>query len=289
MAGAGTPPTTIFRNSRAWPLSMASRCRRIRRASRESNAGATCSSGCGRKHGRAIEAILDTRRQAAAELELLDTAETDLRAIAASAYRAGCDAQEMPPGAGAKRTDASGQLSAPSTGYQPQLGLPGGKFSLEMSPLSTIQAQGQNPSSSWCGSTRAWSGVRSRALHRAANCPPLSLALKVVLARHDAVPTLIFDELDQESVERNGCAGRECLGPGRRAPAGPRDHAPATDCRPRTRHLVVSKQARQGIATSDVEVHGEDRITELARMLGDADARIRQGDMLKRCLRVPST
>ena len=39
------------------------------------------------------------------------------------------------------------------------------------------------------------------------------------------------------------------------------------------RHLVVSKQARQGIATSDVEViHGEDRITELARMLGDADA-----------------
>jgi DNA repair ATPase RecN len=37
-------------------------------------------------------------------------------------------------------------------------------------------------------------------------------------------------------------------------------------------HLVVSKQPRGGIATSDVQViHGEDRVTELARMLGDAE------------------
>ena len=39
------------------------------------------------------------------------------------------------------------------------------------------------------------------------------------------------------------------------------------------RHLVVSKAAKGGVATSDVQtIHGEDRITELARMLGDADA-----------------
>jgi DNA repair protein RecN (Recombination protein N) len=37
-------------------------------------------------------------------------------------------------------------------------------------------------------------------------------------------------------------------------------------------HLVVSKEARGGIATSDVQViHGEDRIAEIARMLGDAE------------------
>jgi DNA repair protein RecN (Recombination protein N) len=39
------------------------------------------------------------------------------------------------------------------------------------------------------------------------------------------------------------------------------------------RHLLVAKRPRGGVATSDVSViHGEDRITELARMLGDADA-----------------
>ena len=37
-------------------------------------------------------------------------------------------------------------------------------------------------------------------------------------------------------------------------------------------HLVVSKEARGGIATSDVQViHGEDRVSEIARMLGDTE------------------
>ncbi|HXI21281.1 MAG TPA: hypothetical protein VNH46_09360, partial [Gemmatimonadales bacterium] len=39
------------------------------------------------------------------------------------------------------------------------------------------------------------------------------------------------------------------------------------------RHLQVSKAARRGVATSDVQtLHGEDRVSELARMLGDPDA-----------------
>jgi hypothetical protein len=38
------------------------------------------------------------------------------------------------------------------------------------------------------------------------------------------------------------------------------------------RHLVVSKEARGGIATSDVQtIHGEDRVGEIARMLGDGE------------------
>ncbi len=38
------------------------------------------------------------------------------------------------------------------------------------------------------------------------------------------------------------------------------------------RHLRIAKATRRGLATSDVAVlHGEDRIEELARMLGDAD------------------
>jgi len=37
-------------------------------------------------------------------------------------------------------------------------------------------------------------------------------------------------------------------------------------------HLVVTKRPRGGIATSDVaRVFGEDRVLELARMLGDAE------------------
>jgi DNA repair protein RecN (Recombination protein N) len=54
-------------------------------------------------------------------------------------------------------------------------------------------------------------------------------------------------------------------------------------------HLVVSKRAKSGIATSDVQVLlGEDRIQEIARMLGDAegDAARRHAQVLLRKERV---
>jgi DNA repair protein RecN (Recombination protein N) len=57
-------------------------------------------------------------------------------------------------------------------------------------------------------------------------------------------------------------------------------------------HLVVSKAARGGVAASDVRtVHGEDRIDELARMLGDAEgeaARRHAAALLARDRRVRS-
>ncbi|MBW8772823.1 MAG: hypothetical protein JF590_05985 [Gemmatimonadetes bacterium] len=99
------------------------------------------------------------------------------------------------------------------------------------------------------------------------------LALKVVLAGHDDVPTLIFDEVDAGIGGEIGTQVGNALA----QVAAKRQvlvvtHLPqiaaAAD-----RHLVVSKAAKGGVATSDVQtIHGEDRITELARMLGDADA-----------------
>ncbi|MBI2403185.1 MAG: hypothetical protein HYV20_10715 [Gemmatimonadetes bacterium] len=51
-------------------------------------------------------------------------------------------------------------------------------------------------------------------------------------------------------------------------------------------HLVVSKQPKGGIATADVRVgNGEERVEEIARMLGDAGdptARRHAREMLKK-------
>ncbi|HEY7029004.1 MAG TPA: hypothetical protein VH438_15425, partial [Gemmatimonadales bacterium] len=225
------------------------------------------------KHGATIEAILDTRRQAATELELLDTAETDLRAIAARRTALDSALKSAAAALSAKRNDASGRLSRAVNRMLPSLGLPGGKFSLELAPLSTIQTQGQE---SVVFMVRLNEGMEWRPLARSASGGELSrlmLALKVVLARHDAVPTLIFDELDQGVGGEIGAqVGSALAQVAERRQVLVITHLPQIAARA-TRHLVVSKQARQGIATSDVEViHGEDRITELARMLGDADA-----------------
>ncbi|HRZ10502.1 MAG TPA: hypothetical protein P5319_11505, partial [Gemmatimonadales bacterium] len=54
------------------------------------------------------------------------------------------------------------------------------------------------------------------------------------------------------------------------------------------RHLVVSKGVEGGVATSSVEtILGEDRVTEIARMLGDPDgaaARRHAEEMLGRAV-----
>jgi DNA repair protein RecN (Recombination protein N) len=116
------------------------------------------------------------------------------------------------------------------------------------------------------------------------------LALKTVLARHDAVPTLVFDEVDQgiggEVAARvgaalsavahgGGAAGRQVL---------VITHLPQIAAHA-DRHLVVAKGAKAGVATSDVRVvEAAERTREVARMLGDQDsatARRHAEDLLK--------
>jgi DNA repair protein RecN (Recombination protein N) len=101
----------------------------------------------------------------------------------------------------------------------------------------------------------------------------LTLALKVVLARHDAVPTMVFDEVDQGIGGEVGGQVADALAEvGKRHQVLVITHLPQIAARA-DRHLLVSKKARGGLATSAVEpIDGEDRVTELARMLGDADA-----------------
>jgi len=101
----------------------------------------------------------------------------------------------------------------------------------------------------------------------------LMLALKVVLAEHDAVPTLVFDEVDQgiggEVGGRVGEALTVVSQGGRQALVI--THLPQIAVYA-DQHLVVAKGKKAGVATSDVTVaQGEARVKEIARMLGDAD------------------
>jgi DNA repair protein RecN (Recombination protein N) len=98
------------------------------------------------------------------------------------------------------------------------------------------------------------------------------LALKVVLVKHDAIATLVFDEVDQGIGGETGAqVGSALAEVAERHQVLVITHLPQIAARA-DGHLVVSKEARGGIATSDVQVlHGEDRINEIARMLGDPE------------------
>src|SRR5439155_13828201 len=79
----------------------------------------------------------------------------------------------------------------------PKLGFQGGAVSIGLVPLSQPTTTGYE---SVQFQVKLNTGMEERPLARVASGGELSrlmLALKVVLARHDAVPTLVFDEVDQ--------------------------------------------------------------------------------------------
>jgi len=224
------------------------------------------------KYGTTIVEVLATRDGSAAELDLLDTADVDLRALAArraaaeSALRAAADALTS------RRTDAADRLTRGVTRLLPQLGLPGGKLLASLAPLAEPAAHGQE---SVHFDVQLNLGLDAKPLARVASGGELSrlmLALKVVLARHDAIATLVFDEVDQGIGGEIGAqVGAALAEVAERHQVLVITHLPQIAARA-DQHLVVSKEARGGIATSDVQLmHGEDRVGEIARMLGDAE------------------
>jgi DNA repair protein RecN (Recombination protein N) len=115
-------------------------------------------------------------------------------------------------------------------------------------------------------------GAPARPLHKGASGGELSrimLAIEVVLAGADAVPTFVFDEVDA------GVGGRAAVEVGRRLAALARNaqvlvvtHLPQVAAFA-DRHLVVRRDDSDDVSSTGVRrVEGEERLAELARMLG---------------------
>ncbi len=242
------------------------------------------------KHGGTLEAVLETHRTATAELELLDTADVDLRALATkrrvAEAAAGAAAEQLTE----KRKDAAGRLTRAVGRLLPKLGLAGGKFEVVLTPLS---APGPDGAEGIQFTVRLNIGLDGQPIQKVASGGELSrlmLALEVVVAKHDRIPTFVFDEIDQGiGGEVGGQVGQALADVATEHQVLVITHLPQIAVRA-DRHLVVSKGVEGGVATSRVEtILGEDRVTEIARMLGDPDgaaARRHAEEMLGRTLKV---
>lgn len=225
------------------------------------------------KYGSTVEAVLQARADAAAELAVVDDAEHDLQELARAVREAEEQLDRVRTALTAARRKGATQLARAATRLLPALGLPGGRLEVELTPA-------KSPGSTGAEDVRFLvqlnAGLESRPLARVASGGEISrvmLALKAVLARHDRTPVLVFDEIDQ------GIGGEV----GAQVAAALRDvaarhqvlvitHLPQIAARA-DHHLVVRKAEANGIATSTVaRVDGEARIAELARMLGDPSA-----------------
>ena len=222
-----------------------------------------------RKHGGTVESALEALGEAQAELDLLDTAALDLGALSQRVAGTHAALAEAAAVLSKKRKAAASRLQGEVESLLPELGMSGGQFIVSLLPVSGIDRGGAEVVEFLVALNV---GHDARPLSRVASGGELSrvmLALTTILARLDRVPTLVFDEVDA------GIGGRVALSVGdtmRRVAEHHQvlaiTHLPQIASRAH-QHIVVSKAARGGVTTADLlVVEGEDRVQEIARMLG---------------------
>ena len=225
-----------------------------------------------RKYGPTLEDVLVHWRETEARLAELNAAEGDLQVLRgeiAAAERALAAAGEA---LRAKRAEAAPRLSAAITAELRDLGFAQAAFPIALEPCEagpsgmdrTVFRFEPNP------------GEAARPLADIASSGEIArvmLAVKVILARHDATPTLVFDEID---ANVGGETGRRVGAKLRRLAHDAQvlciTHQPQAAIFGQT-HFRVAKTVEGGRTVTRVERLPEAaRVGEIARMLGGGEA-----------------
>ena len=222
-----------------------------------------------KKYGATLAEVLEQGTKARAELDLVDSAELDLRVLETTERAAQTALEARAKALTAARTTAAERLGRAVDEVLPDLGMNDGRFHAALLPLREIGPDGAE-AVEFRVSLNV--GHEERPLARVASGGELSrvmLALKTILARLDHVSTLIFDEVDAGIGGRVGLQVGETM---RRVASYHQvfaiTHLPQIAARGH-HHILVSKGARGGVTTADVVVlDGPERVAEIARMLG---------------------
>jgi DNA repair protein RecN (Recombination protein N) len=229
-----------------------------------------------KKYGPTISDALRVASEAREELSLVDGAGFDLKALEARRDEARALLAEDAKRLTTLRTAAAERLSRAVDEVLPELGMPEGRFMVTLRRRDTVQATGSEDIEYRVTLNL---GHDARPLAKVASGGELSrvmLALKTILARLDGVPTLVFDEVDAGIGGRVGLqVGDTLRGVAQHHQVFAITHLPQIAARAH-HHIVVTKGAREGVTAADVKVvDANDRVTEIARMLGgDAESDI---------------
>ncbi|WP_263254143.1 DNA repair protein RecN [Saccharopolyspora rosea] len=243
-----------------------------------------------KKYAADVDGVLAWAEQARTKLAGMDTSEEALAALAARRDELAAQLAGHARAVSEARQNAAGRLAAAVTDELTGLAMPQARLEVVVQQKETdkndtcaLPVDGRLLHAGPDGVDEvelqliAHSGAPALPIHKGASGGELSrvmLALEVVLADADTVPTLVFDEVDA------GVGGRAAVEIGRRLARLAQTHQVvvvthlAQVAAYADRHLVVDKGAVDGgLTRSDVRVVAdEERVAELARMLAGLDS-----------------
>jgi DNA repair protein RecN (Recombination protein N) len=227
-----------------------------------------------RKHRTLPEALAAQRDALMAELEALRGAGDRVRVLDGEITAAAATWRQAADALGVCRRQAALALSQSTTALIAELGMGGGRFEvvLELNDSAHPDPQGGERVEFLVAAN---TGQPPRPLRKVASGGELSrisLAIEVAALGLDAVPTMVFDEVDSGI----GGAVAEIVGQRLRALGGARQalcvtHLPQVAAQGHA-HYRVSKAERSGMTQSAVQrLDAKQREEELARMLGGVE------------------
>jgi DNA repair protein RecN (Recombination protein N) len=239
-----------------------------------------------RKYGPELADVLATAQRVRAELAELEDADHDLSALETQIRAAREELEGKAAVLTERRRHAASKLAGRVQRELPDLGLKGATFEVRLTPYDDISASGSE-GVEFLVSPNA--GFEPMPLARIASGGELSrvmLALKAILADVDAVPVLIFDEIDA------GIGGAVGTAVGDKLAEVAADHQVfavthlAQVASRAAHHLLVEKRLGTGdrAATAVRTLAEEARVEEVARMLGGDPGSSRSRDHARELL-----
>ena len=221
-----------------------------------------------RRHGGTLDEVLEFRRTGGLRLIELDGDDERIEVLEASVARLGDEVDRLAGRLSELRTDAAGRLAAAVTAELAELAMPDARLTVEVDAAHEPAAHGRDQVAILL---QPHPGAEPRAVSRGASGGELSrvmLAIEVVIAGSDPVPTFVFDEVDA------GVGGAAAIEIGRRlAQLAERSQVIVVTHLAQvaafaTNHLSVVKGTDGQVTSSSVrQLTGAEREAEMARLL----------------------
>lgn len=229
-----------------------------------------------RKHGSDVAVVIAARDEMRRRLEVQGDLEGTLARLEKQIADAERAARKAAQTLRASREKAAKELAKVAAKSIAQLGFKKADFQVRIVPLETLGPTGD------CGAEFLFSpnvGEAPLPLNRVASSGELArvmLALKTVLADLDDVPLLVFDEVDANvGGEIGRVVGEKMAAIAKNHQVLCVTHLPQVAAQA-TCHLVVTKDQtkdRAVVTIEPIQASRKARVSELARMLGDRNAK----------------
>jgi DNA repair protein RecN (Recombination protein N) len=222
-----------------------------------------------RKHHRDEDGLLELREELKGRLERLDRREEMLAELDARLLTQTRTLTLLGEELTRSRTRAAKSLSKSVQSHLKDLGFSRSAFEIRIDPLSEPRTSGFETVEFLFAANPGEPLKPLRAVASSGEISRVMLAVKTALAQQDLIGLLVFDEIDANvGGEIANSIGAKMRSLGERRQVIAITHMPQVAAAA-ARHFNVSKAVTQGrTRTSLIEVTGEDRIEELARMLG---------------------